>query len=153
MSMNDPNKITSKSSQPGSNGPFLRLLRTATLVSAAVGAIGSLAFMFRAGQDSPRILLVLFTFWILAPFAALLWAVIVPKRWSAVTRATLYWVTIVVAAASVAIYGDLVHVKPAGSPNAFLFVIVPPVSVAFIAIAVGMAALISGRTSRRDAGT
>ena len=146
MSINDPSKVPPKPDQGG----FLRILRALALVAAAVGAVGSLAYMFRAGQDSPRLLLVLFTFWILSPFVVLLWANMVSKRWSALTRATLFCVTFVLALGSLAIYGDLVHIKPAGSPNAFLFVIVPPVSLAFMTIVVAMAAFISGRLQRRD---
>jgi cytochrome c-type biogenesis protein CcmH/NrfF len=51
-----------------------------------------------------------------------------------------------------AIYGELVVLKPPGSPNAFLFVAVPPASWVFMTIVVLMAAFISGRLSRRGAG-
>ncbi|HET7142866.1 MAG TPA: hypothetical protein VFI68_02495 [Anaerolineales bacterium] len=146
MSINDPNKIRPKPDQGG----FLGILRELTLIAVAVGAFGSLAYMFRAGQDSPRLLLFLFTFWILSPFAALLWANMLSKCWSVLTRVTLFCVTLILALGSLAIYGDLVHIKPEGSPNAFLFVIVPPLSLAFMTIVVAMAAFISGRLQHRD---
>lgn len=76
----------------------------------------------------------------------------VSKRWSAVTRATLFCVTLVVTLGSLAIYGELVALKPPGSANAFLWVAVPPASWVFMAIVVPMAALISGRLSRRGTG-
>ena len=133
-------------------GGFLGLLRAVALVALVVGATGSLGFMFRAGQHTPRLLLVLFTIWVLSPFVALLWANMVSKRWSVLTRATLYCVTLVVTLGSLAIYGELVDLRPPGSANAFLFVAVPPVSLAFITIMVGIAAFISVRLSRQGDG-
>jgi hypothetical protein len=105
--------------------------------------------MFAAGQDSPRLLLVLFTIWVLSPFVALLWATLVSTRWPVTTRVALYCVTFVVTLGSVAIYSGLVDVKPAGAANAFLFVAVPPASWVLMAIVLPLAALIPRRLSRR----
>jgi hypothetical protein len=105
--------------------------------------------MFAAGQDTPRLLLVLFTVWVLSPFVALLWATLVSTRWPVATRVALYSVTFVVTLGSVAIYSGLVDVKPAGAANAFLFVAVPPVSWALMVIVLALAAFISRRQSRR----
>jgi hypothetical protein len=121
----------------------------AALVAVATGAVGSLILMLRAGQRTPRLLLVAFTFWVLSPFAALLWANAVSRRWSVVTRTTLHGVTFVIAVGSLAIYGELVDLRPSGSANAFLFVAVPPASWVVIMLAVSTAAFISGRLSRR----
>lgn len=66
------------------------------------------------------------------------------KHWSLVIRVTLYCVTLIVALVSLAVYSGLVVVKPAGSANAFLFVVVPLVSWIFIMVVVGLATLISG---------
>lgn len=131
------------------DGRRLGFLRAAAFVAVVIGAAGSVGLMFRASQHPPHFLLVLFTIWVLSPFVALFWATLVSKRWSAVTRATLYCTTLIVTLGSLAIFGDLVHVRPAGSANAFLWVIVPPVSWAFAAIVVAMAALISRRRSAR----
>jgi hypothetical protein len=147
MSMNDPGEMTSRANRGTLAGGFLGILRAVALIATVAGAVGSLGLMLRAGQRTPRFLLVLFIIWVLSPFAALLWANMVSKRWSVVTRATLYFVTLVVALASLAIYSELVVVRPPGSANAFLFVIVPPASWVFMAIVVPMAALISGRLS------
>jgi len=106
--------------------------------------------MLREGQDTPRFLLILFIIWVLSPFAALFWANMVSKHWLVVTQATLYFVMFIVAAGSVTIYSGLVNVKPAGSANAFLWVIVPPASLVFITIIVGIVALTSRRLSRGD---
>ena len=146
MSSNSPSEMTTKTN----TGGFLGLLRIAAVLILVVGFTGSLVFMFRAGQHTPRLLLILFTIWVLAPFVALFWANTVSKRWSAVTRATLHCVMLIVSLGSLAIYGEWIDVRPAGSANAFLFVIVPPVSLIFIAIVVPITAFISGRLSRPD---
>ena len=98
---------------------WLRPLRGMALIALAVGAGGSLGFMFRAGQRTPRLLLLVFVFWVVSPFVALGWANMVSPRWSVVTRAALYGVTVVVAFASLAVYGEVVTVRPADAPNAF----------------------------------
>jgi len=149
MSSNDPNEMTYKTSQGRTEGGFLGLLRAVALITLAVGAMGSLAFMFREGQQTPRFLLVLFTIWVLAPFVALLLANKVSKHWSVLTQGTLYCVTLIVALGSLAMYGEWINVKPPRSANAFLFVVVPPVSLLFIMISVAIASFISGRLSRR----
>ena len=127
-------------------------LRTVALIAVVAGAVGSIGLMLRAGQRSPRLLLVLFTIWVLSPFAALAWANVVSKRWSVLTRATLYCVTLVLALGSLAIYGDVVAVAPRGSPTAFVFVVVPPGTWVLMIVAVSIAAFLSGRPSRRGAG-
>jgi hypothetical protein len=118
-------------------------LRAGALTAVAIGAVGALALMVRAGQRTPRFLLVLFTIWVLAPFVALGWANVISRRWSFVTRAALFGVTLVVAAGSAAIYGGSVIIAPAGSPHAFVFVIVPPVSFLLLAVIVPLAAWLS----------
>jgi len=152
MSIDGPGEITSEASRGRPDGGFLGLLRVVSLVAVVAGAVGSVGLMLRAGQRTPRFLLVLFTIWVLSPFVALLWANILSKRWSVVTRATLYCVTLVVTLGSLAIYGELVVLRPPGSANAFLFVIVPPATWVFMTIVVPTIALISGRLSRRGAG-
>jgi hypothetical protein len=152
MSNKGSDEITSKTSQEKPKGKSLRLLRAAALVALVVGAAGSLGFMFRAGQHTPRLLLILFTIWVLSPFVVLLWAITVSKRWSVLTRSALYYLTLIVMLGSLAIYGEWVHVKPRGSANAFLFVIIPPASLIFIAVVVSITALISGRRSPPDDG-
>ena len=111
-----------------------RLLRAIALMAVAVGAVGSLGLMLREGQRTPRFLLARFMIWVLAPFVALGWANTVSTRWSVPTRATLLAVTIAIAIGSVAAYAWRNLVAPAGSANAFVFVIVPPVSVLLLPI-------------------
>jgi hypothetical protein len=130
------------------NAGVLGRLRIVAQIALVAGAVGSVALMFRAGRSTPRLVLVLFVIWVLSPFVALAWANVRSQRWSPLTRATLFCVTLVVALGSLAIYGGLVK-RPAGSANAFLFVAVPPASWALLAIAVGLAAMLSRRPSPR----
>jgi hypothetical protein len=125
----------------------LGLLRTVALIAMLAGAGGSAGLFFRAGRSTPRFLLVIMAIWVFSPFVALLWANIVSKGWSVMTRATLYGVTLAVVLGSLAVYGaDAVW--PRKSQPAFVFVAVPPASWVLIAV-VPLAAFISGRLSRR----
>ena len=152
MSIDGPGTITSNASRGRPEGGILGLLRAVALTAVVAGAVGSAGLMLRRGQRTPRFLLVLFTIWVLSPFVALAWANMVSKRWSVLTRATLYSVTVVITLGSLAIYGDVVVVAPPGSANAFVFVAVPPASWLFMTIVVPIAALISRRGSHRGAG-
>jgi len=145
MSINGPSEIPSEAGRGRPAGGFLGLLRVVALIAVVAGAVGSLVLMLRAGRSTPRLLLVVFVIWVLSPFVALLWANMVSKRWSVVTRTTLYCVTLVVTLGSLAFYGELVVVKPPGSANAFLFVVVPPGSWLLMTIVVPIAAFISRR--------
>jgi hypothetical protein len=150
MGIDGPNKMTSIASPEKPEGGYLVLLRTVARCAVVAGALGSLGFMLRAGRRTPRFLLVLFVIWVLSPFVALAWASMVSKRWSILAQTTLYCVTLVLTLGSLAIYGGLV-VPPAGSPAAFVFVLVPPVSWVLLTV-VPIAALISRRLSQRGAG-
>ena len=124
-------------------------LRAVALIVVAAGAVGSVALTIRAGRNTPRLLLVLFVIWVLSPFVALAWANVKSQRWSALTRATLYGMSLVVTLGSLAIYGGLVK-RPSGSANAFMFVVVPPLSWALLAVALALAALLSRRPLHRN---
>ena len=143
--------MTSEVSPGKPDGGFLGRLRAAAMIAVVVGAAGSVGLLLRAGQRTPRFLLVLMAIWVLSPFIALVLANVVSKRWSSLTRATLYGVMFAVALGSLAIYGDdaMGHRRPQA---AFVFVLVPPASCLLIAIAVPIAAFISGRLSRRGDG-
>jgi hypothetical protein len=121
-------------------------LRIASALSVVAGALGSIGLLLRAGQRTPRLLLLLFTIWVLSPFVGLLWANAISQRWAVGTRATLYGVGPVVALGSVAVYGGFLAVKPPGSANGFLWVAVPPVTWAFMTIAGAMAAIAARRS-------
>ncbi|MDQ6828902.1 MAG: hypothetical protein M3081_08555 [Gemmatimonadota bacterium] len=150
MRVNSPGQMGSDVRQGGPAGRFLGRLRDAALIAAYAGAAGSLALMLVAGQHPPTFLLVIFAFWVAAPFALFMLADIASKRWSLRTRATLYVAMLVVTLGSLAVYADDArgHRRPQA---AFVYVAVPPASVLLGAIAVAIAALISGNRSRRGA--
>ena len=86
--------MTSKASR--GKPVFLGLLRAAALIAVLAGAVGSVGLTLHAGRhNNSRILLLLFTLWVLSPFVALVWADVVSKRWPVLTRATLYSVMLV----------------------------------------------------------
>ena len=104
------------SASPGRpDGVFLDRLRAVALLAVVAGAGSSLGLMLRAGRRTPRFLLVLFVFWVLSPFVALAWANMVSTRWSAVTRMTLYCVTLVV---TLGLCGDLRRLHQAADGGA-----------------------------------
>ncbi len=152
MSDNGRNQITAEASQGKIESGFLGVLSIVALIVLIIGATGSLVFMFRSARNPPPLLVVLFTIWVLFPFVALFWAHTKSSRWSALTRGTLYFVELIVALVSLAIYSGLINVKPAGAANAFLFVAIPPISLLFITI-VPITAFVSNKMSRRGGDT
>ena len=64
--------MTSPASPGKPQGGFLGLLHAAALIALPAGAVGSVGLLLRAGQrNNSRLLLVLFTIWVLSPFLAL----------------------------------------------------------------------------------
>jgi len=142
--------MTSKVSGGSPAHGELGVLRGAALIALAAGAAGSVGLMLRAGhRQNSRLLIGLFTFWVLSPFMALIVANVVSRRWQVLTRATLYIVMLVVTLATLAIYG-YVALGPPRAKTAAVFVVVPPASLLLIAIVVPIAALMSRRQSRRS---
>jgi hypothetical protein len=136
--------------RPTSELRSLNVLRTAALFALPAGAVGSIGFMLRAGHRNPsRALLILFAIWVLSPFVGMLFATILSKDWSALTRTTLYGVMLVLTVSSLSIYGD-VALGPPRPKTAFAFVVVPLASWLLIAIATSIAALISRRRERQN---
>jgi len=63
--------MTTKVSRKSSESGFLGLLRSAARIAVPAGAVGSVGLMLHAGRrNDSRILLVLFTLWVLSPFVA-----------------------------------------------------------------------------------
>ena len=125
-----------------------RLQRTAT-IAMLTGALGSVGLMLYAGRHNPsRILLLLFTLWVLSPFAILALAKSISKPWSLQTRVALHFVTLLLTLGSLAIYG-YAAMRPPGAKPAPFFVMVPPASWSLIAIVVPAVALVSRRRRRR----
>ena len=123
----------------------MRLLRTTALIAVLVGATGTVVLFFRASEHTPPLLVVLFMIWLLSPFVILGWANVISKRWSVLTQAALYCVTLVIALASLAIYGNVIVITRHGAPKAAPFVVVAPASFLLTAIVVSIAARVSSR--------
>jgi hypothetical protein len=152
MSIDGRGEVTSKVSRGRPEGGFLGLLRGAALIAVLAGAVGSFGFMLHAGRRQRSLILIgLFTVWELSPFAALVCAHAVSQHWPVLTRATLYSVMVVLTLGSLAIYGYVALGPPRPKP-AFVFLVVPLASWLLIAIVLPIAALISGRLSRRGNG-
>ncbi len=120
------------------------LRRTALRILAAA-AIGSGGLMVYAAERvrAPRVLLLGFTLWVLSPFALLALAEVLSKRWhwSVKTRRTLYGVMLVVAAASVIIYG--VFALGGDRPKTAPFVLVAPASCLLVVLVIATTAFAS----------
>jgi hypothetical protein len=116
--------------------------RGTALIVVMVGALSSVGLMLRAGQSTPPPLLVLFVVWVVSPFAALVWANAVSKRWPVPVRLTTRSVTFIVTVLALAFYGRII-LPPAESPPAFVFVVVPLGSWFLGVIAIPMAAFLT----------
>jgi hypothetical protein len=118
------------------------VLRAGALIVLLAGAIGSFAFMLRVGSHNPsRILMIVFSVWVLAPFAALIFSM----RWAAFSRPPLYIVVLVMALGSAAIYGYVAY-GPSRAQPAFAFLVVPFVSWLLIAMALFISKLRQSRS-------
>lgn len=138
------------SRRPGDG--FLSLLRGAALIVVLAGAVGSFGLMLHVGRRQRSLILIgLFTVWELSPFVALVCAHVVSKHWTVFTRSTLCGAMLVLTLGSLAIYGNVALGPPRPQP-AFVFLVVPLVSWLLIAIVLPIAALMSGRLSRRGDG-
>ena len=124
-------------------------LRAAALAAVLAGAVGSEGLMLHAGRrNNSRILLALFTLWVLSPFMALVLAEVVSKGWPRRVRVALHSAMLVVSLGCLGIYGD-VALGPPRAKQASAFVVAPPACWLLIVIVVTIAAVISGRQSRR----
>jgi hypothetical protein len=124
------------------------MLRAIARVAIVVGAVGAVALMLYIGRRNQHYwLLVLFAAWDAAPFLALGVADLYGARWPAATRATLYIVTLIVTAGSLAFYTDVV-VRPRPQPAA-MFLMIPVWSWLLMLTAIPAANYLSrSRTSR-----
>lgn len=122
---------------------------TSQRVAIIVGAAGSLALLLYAGRSNTHLLItLLFIVWVLGPFALLALAERRARSWSLRAQTTLRGMTLIVAAASLGIYACRAAFPPR-TTGAFLFVIVPPVSVVLVLVALAIASLMS-RPSRKE---
>jgi hypothetical protein len=140
-------------SEPGMrDAGFLTVLRRVAVISVLAGAAGSVALMLHAGRrQQSRVLVLLFTIWVVSPFIATLIANSVLKRWPVGARATLHVLMVVLTLGSLVIYGEVAfeYVK---AKAGFVFLVVPFGSWLLIAVVIATAAIISARQSRRIPG-
>ena len=119
-------------------------LRTVALILLAVGAVGSLYFMFNASRNQKSILLItLFSGWILSPFVGLFLADKFSKRWTVNVRASFYWLMIILTIVSLVGYSGVLNTPK--TKNAFVFLIIPLISWLLMTISI----LTARRLSRK----
>ena len=128
-------------------GGALTGLRFSALIALVIGAAGSLGLWIHATKHPPPLLIVLFVIWVLSPFVVLGIGHVVAKRWAPSTQAALYWVTLLVTVASIAIYADDAVAHRTAHP-AFVYVAVPPASWLASAVALGVGAWIARRKQK-----
>jgi hypothetical protein len=121
---------------------------TAAALSLLIGAIGSIGFLWHAGQRTPPLVLTLMTLWVLAPFIGLFAACIAAKRWPQSLRRTVHVAAVAIALGSLVTYGTPA-LKPHDRPAAFLFVAVPFASWLLGITAIALGALISSSMKSR----
>jgi hypothetical protein len=126
----------------------LNVFRQSSLIALIAGAIGSFVLLLMSRENAPIFLVVLFVIWVLGPFAFLAIAYRFDKRWLKAKRVALYATTIATTIASLAIYG-YVNIWPPQSTRAFVWVLVPPVSVFLTVASVGIAAVTGGTKSKK----
>src|ERR1043165_5842891 len=122
-------------------------LRATAQIGLAVSFAISICLFLRAGQRTPRLLLLGMAFWVFSPFAILTWLNAISKSWSILTRVTIYWVTLLIALGTLAVYGDDAR-GHRRAQAAFVYVIVPPASWLLMAVTSSVTALLARRRSR-----
>ena len=124
----------------------LSLLRMVALGMVIAGAGGSLVLVLRTGRNNNSVLLIsLFVIWVLSPFVALVVAHVISKRWTFISRVTLYSLMIVVTLGSLVSYSGAL--SPRGTKPAFVFLVVPLLSWILLAVVIWTAKLLSRRSS------
>jgi hypothetical protein len=112
------------------------------------GAVGSAGLLIRAGQRTPRFLLVIMMIWVLAPFVVIGFVDAASKRWAVVAKNALHGVMWIVVLGSLAIYGDDARGHRTAQAG-FVYVVVPLVSWLPIVVAL-IAGLVSRKRLRQD---
>jgi hypothetical protein len=113
--------------------------RSISTLAVPIGALGSWAFMYRVGQNNPSaLLIILFTLWVLAPFAVMASVSLISKRWSPRARNSFDLLTLILTVASLLVYGAAAFGALRTRP-ALVFLVVPLISL----LALGVATLVS----------
>jgi hypothetical protein len=141
--------LNGRGGRVATEGGFLGPLRAVAMIAAMAGAGGSAGLTLHVGRhNASRILLVLFVTWVLSPFAALVFANVVSKRWPVLIRTMVYSVMLILTLGSLAIYGEVAFGTARAKP-AFAFLVVPLASWLLIAIVFPVTAFLSGRLAQR----
>jgi hypothetical protein len=138
-----------KSRLPAGSQSFM-LLRKTGLVALVAGAAGSLILMSNAVEHPPAVLVILFTGWVLSPFAGLFTAHMLYKKRPVSTRVTIYVLMLLIAVGSLVGYSGVFI--PPGTKPAAVYLMVPLASWLVMIITIPMA-LRSGRMSREGNNT
>ena len=118
-------------------------MRRIALLALFAGGAGSVGFTAFTGRNNRSLMLVsLFVFWVLSPYAALAWAWMRVPRWLTATRSAVFPLTLALAVGAVAIYG-YVALGPPRPQIAFTFLVVPAASWLLLAVVVALATWIS----------
>lgn len=125
-------------------GDALAALQSAALITAVFGAIAAIGLLRHAQQRPPPLIVFLFVIWVFAPFGLLGVANLLSKSWPLPVRKTLYVLTFVLAAVSLAIYVDDNFTHRTAHP-AGVWVAVPAASVMLSAVVLAVAAWRSRR--------
>jgi hypothetical protein len=123
------------------------VLRSTARIAAAAGLAGAVGSMLWVGRrNDSYLLLAVFAIWVSWPFVMLLATQgVFARTWRALTRVVLDVLMIATAAGTLAAYAS-VALGPPRARSAFLFVLVPPVSMVIVAVCLSAAALIARRT-------
>ena len=115
-------------------------LPAVALGGAVIGAICAVGLTTYAGArvGSPLVLRLLFAVWVLSPFAATLTGYAISASWRPSMRVALYTMTLVTAASSSLAYAYFA--LGAARPATAAFVLIPPASWLFAAVALGITA-------------
>ena len=124
-------------------------LRTAGIIATVIGAIASVAMLVyvgnRIGSNGVQpVVMILIGIWVLSPYVLLMAGNGLSKKWSDLSRTTLYWMMIVVAVISLVVYIPI-GLGPIRSKPAAPFVGIPPLQWILIVAALFVAARISKR--------
>ncbi len=125
----------------------MRDQRFAAWVALIIGAVESESLLRAAGRNNPSsLLLVLFSGWVLAPFALLAWANIVTVR-RPVIETRVHIMTVLIVVISLTLYAGLIPM-PAGSAHVFVFVATPPATIFLLLFVFGATWLVRANGNR-----
>jgi hypothetical protein len=113
---------------------LINIVRFFALALVVAGWGLSMYFMLQAGQENPsKLLMAMFALWVSLPFITLLMMERMTSSWVPPSRLFLYALMEVVTILSAIVYSGLVTFE--GRPNAFVFLVVPGLSLVIIAAA------------------